>query len=146
MSLLSEIRKLEYKDVFRYTSAFFGTVATGFLIIYHFKPELIEKYDILKLAFLSLALTLPLMEINAIISGIMFHKLPGSPESETEKNIEAVMGALKLNVMVIYPSLLVCYLWSLNFKWFLGMVAALEFFLFIFGLVWLLTSAAKTQA
>src|ERR1035441_1749086 len=62
---LPEIRKLEYKDVSRYTSAFLGTIAAGFLIIFHFKPELIEKYDGFKLVVLSLILTLPLLALNA---------------------------------------------------------------------------------
>jgi hypothetical protein len=66
MGLLSEIKGLEYKQGMLFATAFFGTVASGFLIIFQFRPELIEKYDILKIIFLSLALTLPLVVVNML--------------------------------------------------------------------------------
>ena|ERR1017187_8105880 len=145
MGLLSEVEKLNYKQIWVYALVFLGTIASGFLIIFLFKPDLIEKYDVLKLVFLSLALTLPLVEINAVISAILFHNLPNDSENgEAEKNIDAVRGALLLNSIVIYPSLLVCYFCSLKFKWFLGMVGALEFFIFILGMARLLTAKKVT--
>jgi hypothetical protein len=138
---------LEYKDVSRYTSAFLGTIAAGFLIIFHFKPELIEKYDGFKLVVLSLILTLPLLALNAIISACLYHKLPDNHETtEKEKNIDATMGGLMFNFLTICASVLICYLWSLNFKWFLGLLAVFELLLAFGAVLRLLYSSPKAQA
>jgi hypothetical protein len=134
MSWPSDILKLEYKHIWLCISVFLGTIAAGFLIVFHFKPELVEKYDIFKLLVLSLALTLPLLLINAVIAAFLYDRLPDDYENETAKNVDITKGALGLNAVVIYFSLLVCYFASLHFKWFLGIVAGLEIFM-LFGSV-----------
>src|SRR5208282_103217 len=97
MGLLSEVRSLNYKLSTLYVSAFFGTVASGFLIIFKFRPELIEKYDDFKLIFLSLSLTMPLGLINVI--NMVLH----NPERETpnielsERRLRIISGAFLLN-------------------------------------------------
>lgn len=92
MSWPSDIRKLEYKHIWLCISVFLGTIAVGFLIIFHFKPELVEKYDIFKLLVLSLALTLPLLLINAVIAAFLYDRLPDDYENETAKNVDITKG------------------------------------------------------
>jgi hypothetical protein len=132
MNWISEIRKLEYKHIWLCFSIFMGTISAGFLIVFHFKPELVEKYDVFKLLVLSLALTLPLLPINAVITGFLYHRLPDDYENEMAKNVDMTKGALGLNAVVIYFSLLICYYWSFNFKRFFWIVAGLEI-LMLFG-------------
>jgi hypothetical protein len=120
MSLLSEIKGLEYKQGLLFATAFFGMVASGFLIVFQFRPELIEKYDILKIVFLSLALTMPLVTINVIQITLR----PSRAEFEDKKLL--IGAAMFVNVFVIYVPLLVCYLFSLRFRWFLGLVSFIE--------------------
>ena len=102
MNWISEIRRLEYKHIWLCILIFTGTIAAGFLTVFHFKPDLVAKYDIFKLLFLSLALTLPLLPINAVITGFLYDRLPDDYESETAKNIDITRGALGLNAVVIY--------------------------------------------
>jgi hypothetical protein len=128
MGLLSEIKGLEYKQGVLFVTAFFGLVAAGFLIIFQFRPELIEKYDILKIIFLSLALTLPLVVIILLNIALRLPK-------EADRWL-MIGGAMFTNVFVIYAPLLVCYLFSLRFRWFLGMVLFVEF-------CWLLEGARR---
>src|ERR1039458_5491708 len=127
--------KLEYKHVWILITGFLGTIAPGFLILYHFKPELFEKYDVFKLTILSLSLTLPLLIINSLITGMLFYKLPHESESETDKNVEATKSALSLNALVIYISLLVCYFNSSSFKHLLKLFLEWEIGLFILGII-----------
>jgi multisubunit Na+/H+ antiporter MnhC subunit len=131
MSWPSEMLKLEYKHIWLCVLIFLCTIAAGFLVVFHFKPELVEKYDIFKLVVLSLALTLPLLSINAVTAAFLYDRLPDDYESETAKNVDITRGALMLNAIVIYVALLVCYFASLNFNWFLGIVAGLEMFMLI---------------
>jgi hypothetical protein len=66
MGLLSEFKGLEYKQGMLVATGFLGMAASGFIVIFQFRPELIEKYDIFKIIFLSLSLTMPLAILNAI--------------------------------------------------------------------------------
>jgi O-antigen/teichoic acid export membrane protein len=129
--------KLEYKHVWLIITGFLGTLAPGFLILFHFKPELFEKYDVFKLIILSLSLTLPLLIINSLIAGIMFYKLPDDEESttETQKNVDATRAALSINALVIYSSLLFCYFNSSSFKHLLKLFLYWEIGLFIYGII-----------
>jgi hypothetical protein len=129
MGLISEIRKLEYKHIWLCISVFLGTVSPGFLIIFHFKPELIATCDIFKLLVFSLALALPLLPVNSVAIAFLYDRLPNDYENETAKNVDITRGALGLNAAVLYFSLLVCYFWSLNFKHLFWLVVGLEIFL-----------------
>jgi hypothetical protein len=140
MDWLSSFLKLEhkhYKPIMFGISVFLGTVAAGFLIIFQFKPELVEKYDIFKLLVFSCALTLPLISINAVITAFLYARLPDDYENETAKNVDITRGAFQLNAGVIYLSLLICHFWPLNFRYFFWMIVVLEM-LMVFGsmLVW----------
>lgn len=59
MSILAEIDKLKGRHFLFGLIAFLGTIGPGFLIIYRYHPELVEKYDIGKLVLFASALTLP---------------------------------------------------------------------------------------
>lgn len=126
MSWISETRKLEYKHIWLCISFFLGTVAPGFLTIFHFKPELVDRYDIFKLLIFSLALTLPLLPINAVTTAFLYDRLPDDYENETAKNVDITKGALSLNAVVSYLSLLICYFGSLNFRHFFWIIVVSE--------------------
>ena len=49
MSIFSEIEKLKAKHVLFGLVGFLGTIGPGFLLIYRYHPELVEKYDVGKL-------------------------------------------------------------------------------------------------
>jgi len=135
MSWPSEILKLEYKNIWLCISVFLGTVAPGFLTVFQFKPDLVGQYDVFKLLIFSLALTLPLLSFNSLPASFLYDRLPDDYENETAKNVDITRGALLLNAIVLYFSLLVCHFASLKFKWFLAIIAALEFLLLIGSIV-----------
>jgi hypothetical protein len=137
MISIAEILKLEYKQIWLCISGFLGTVGAGFLIVLLFKPEFIEKYDIFKLLVLSLALTLPLLPINAVTTAFLYDPLPDDCKNETARNVDITKGALGLNAVVIYSSLLICYFRSLDFKWFFGIVLGMEIVMLLLSMfVW----------
>jgi hypothetical protein len=139
---LLESRKLEYKHIWLFISAFLGTIAPGMLIIFHFKPEIMEKYDILKVVCLSLALTLPILIVNSFNCALLYHNIPDDSENrttdtqkaETQKNSDITRTALLLNAIVIYLPFVICYFGSLRFKILVIMILVLEMFIFLVGL------------
>jgi hypothetical protein len=92
MGLFSEARALDYKIVGLYFSGFLGIVASGFLIIFQFKPELIEKYDDIKTILFSAALTMPIATIN-IITVVLITPRPKEEEKEKDWRINSIGAA-----------------------------------------------------
>jgi hypothetical protein len=127
LSILSELQNLKAQHIALYVGAFLGTVAPGFLIIYYFRPELIERYDIFKLTFFSVSMTLPLLVVNlALIWSDIKH---------TEDIWPVFLLAFGVNFVVLYIALIVVYFFSLGFKFYLGIVAFLELVLLLRVLV-----------
>ena len=144
MDWLSSFLKLEYKHIWLCVSIFLGTIGAGFLIVFQFKPELVGQYDIFKLLIFSLALTLPLLFFNTLPISFLYDQLPDDYENETAKNVDITRGALLLNAIIFYISLLVCHFASFKFKWFLAIVAGLEFLLFTGSMgVWVILKTGK---
>ena len=128
MGLISEIKNLKAKHIVFYFCAFFGALAPGFLIIFYFRPELFEKYDVLKLVFLSLALTMPLLAVNIGVASFL-------RSNKTEKE-EFDIAFFLLNPLIdtgfeIYFPLFASYLYSLNFRFFLALIVGAKIFSFI---------------
>ena len=92
---------------------FLGVVAPGFLVIYHYHPDFIEKYDIVKLSIFSAALTMPVLFANFIIT-VITHPKKVEPDISDILALSAIGAA-----SMLYCGLLVAYLFHLSF---LGMV------------------------
>lgn len=133
MEIFSDIKKLDYKIIGLYVSGFLGIIGSGYLIIFQFKPELMEKYDNVKLIFLSAAMTMPIAIVNLLTIYFLNTSRPPN-ETEMEKRINLIGAAMLMNVFVIYPPLLVCYFCSLHFKYFLLGVAVLVGWQFVCAL------------
>lgn len=123
MGFFSEIRELQQKQITLFVVAFLGLVACGFLVIFQFRPELIEKYDILKLTFLSISLMVPNSLFNIICFQLRYKKSKGK---EPTFMAEMTGGGLALNAFIIFPPLVICYWFHLKFKIFMLIIAVLE--------------------
>lgn len=98
---------------------FLSTVAPGCLIWYWFRPEVLTDYDFLKIAVLSLALTLPVLILNiALIS------VPPISKYRTDVSpLKALIYGALVSFVALYLSLLLVYFLNLCFKVFLLTVA-----------------------
>src|SRR5437879_6759127 len=67
MSWLSDLKEIDRPKIVLALMGFMATIGPGFLIIYQFKPELIEKLDIVKLIVFSCSLTLPILLFSSIM-------------------------------------------------------------------------------
>lgn len=65
MGYIQDLKSLEHQHYLLAGLFFAATVGPGFLIIFHFRPELIERYDFLKVALFSMSLTVPYLLVNA---------------------------------------------------------------------------------
>jgi hypothetical protein len=67
MTILSDLKTVEVSHIVLCIAALLATVAPGIAIIYHFRPDLLDKYDVIKLILLSVAFTLPVFLPNFLV-------------------------------------------------------------------------------
>ena len=132
MSMIDDLKTLGANHIAVAVLAFAALVAPGFLTIYHFKPELIEKYDVLKLVLFSLSLTLPLLGLNFVI----FANFP----SERQKALgEEKIGWLAAHGLMATIATGSAFYWALLLSYFLSYIFRYSvsriFVLFLCGLI-----------
>jgi len=112
---LSDLDKIDRSKVAFGLLGFLATVGPGFLIVYLFKPELIEKLDIVKLTIFSCALTTPLLMTNVLANIVIQSK------ENNEGEIASVMGtAFASHIISSYSAIFLAYWfhWEfLRFVW-----------------------------
>jgi hypothetical protein len=132
MSILDDAAKLETGRILAAIGVFFVVLAPGFLTIYLFKPALIVALDTSKLVIFSSSLSLPLVVVNLLFIGYGHERAQKKdPNLPPVDRMDALGGALVLAALIVYPSLLLAYLISLQFKGFLIAIAVLQL---LFGL------------
>ena len=129
MGLLSEIKELKQKQITLLIAVFLGTVCPGFLVIFHFRPELVERYDAFKLILLSLSLTMPLVALNTVL-GAYFEER-NRPPTEQGVPLVAFSVGLFLTAASLFPALLLSYVYGYTFRRFGVIAAGLEFLLLV---------------
>ena len=111
--MLEQIKTLTIDQIVGGIFALVGALCPGFLIVYVFKPELISSLETIKLIIFSISLTLPIIILNiAIIARL-------ESQNSQDEDYEIVGKSLLLSSILFYPVLLLAYLMSLNFKFFL---------------------------
>lgn len=124
MSYIQDIRSLEHHHVLLGGLFFAATFAPGFLILFHFKPDLVESYDFFKLALFSLSLTLPFV----LAHSFLISAIGAADESDEYDHLAAIACACVCSVIILFSSLLIAYLYDATFKIFLLLVAVLTMF------------------
>lgn len=108
MSFISEIRKLEGQHILAATVTFLGAVGPGYLIIYHYHPELMEKYDAIKLTLFAASLCVPFILVSTI--GMAVVSADPSPETLTWQFKVGAFGA----ALSLYGGIFAAYRFKLN--------------------------------
>ena len=112
--MLKEITELTWKQTIGGVFCFLGAIAPGFMILYLYKPELIESLETIKLVIFSLSISLPLFFTN------MFGLSAIDKELEKKKSsFEFAAIAMFLCFATSYPAILYAYLNKLSFEAFL---------------------------
>ena len=119
MTLLSDIRELDGRHLVMGMLGFLGVIGPSFLIIYHYHPDLIEKYDILKIITFSAALSAPILFLNVMIAAVT---APSNGDADQESAL--IMASLGSTTM-LYVALLVAYILKLGILNLFGIVAVL---------------------
>jgi len=125
MNIFKEVKNLTAMQLVVYVFVFLAAVASGVLIIYHFKPQLFEKYDTLKVIVLSLAFTIPILMVNFAVSGIAICGIV-IESKEPPDLYYIVLQAGILTSIIVYSGVLGSYLLSTSFRWFLTVVGSVE--------------------
>ena len=115
MSYIQDIRNLEHHHVLLGGLFFAATLAPGFLIIFHFKPELIERYDFFKLMLFSLSLTVPYV----LFHGFLIHALEALGKKEPGDELAGMAIACMSAIGVLFGSLLLAYSFQKPYRTFL---------------------------
>ena len=137
MMNLNQLLTLSSKDWTRVVSCALATIAPGTLILFRYKPEVIMETGVGTIGLLSLALTLPVLTVNLIVSlPLVFEEIFPEDDSDTIWiNFPWMVAACFHNSLILYPILLLSYFAKLSFKEFLGLVTFFEvtgFFWYIF--------------
>jgi hypothetical protein len=122
MGFISELDKLDLPKVTTSILLFMSSIAPGFLVIFLFRPELVDRFDIFKLTLFTLALTSPLLIINSILG--MFVSV--NPFRIGENISLRLLGGVSINIVVYYPIILMAYLYSWKFHQFILWLISVE--------------------
>ncbi|MEK0337501.1 MAG: hypothetical protein QQN41_08725 [Nitrosopumilus sp.] len=138
-NLIESIKKCSPFDFVFIFLGFLGLLAPGFLVLYLYKPTLIEDLGTVKLFVFSFCLTSPVFILNAI-TVILLHLAGESDQAQTTdkgKNDELQLVFLEctsVTFAAFYVLLVIAYLFKLNFKTFLITMIVLELGFLIFGI------------
>jgi hypothetical protein len=126
---ISEVKKIEAHLVIVLLLVFLSTIAPGFLLLFRFKPELLEKLDSVKLVLLAISLTLPVLVVNVVSVMFVFFSAVGSG-----RDLKVfVLGGCVVTVIAFYGALLGAYLESWTFVRFLASLFGVD----VAILIWL---------
>lgn len=126
MSLVEEIKKLEGLDVGLYLGAFLATIGPGFLLIFMYKPELIESLDTVKVILFSASIGFPLFALNAFITLVL------SKKNEEIDFHDAGLTSGTITSIAFYTTLLTAYYLSPSTKEFIPTLLAINFMAYTF--------------
>lgn len=115
MNIISEFEKLKGKHFLMGLIGFLGTIGPGFLIIFHYRPELVERYDIGKLLVFASALTLPFLFANVMAYILLVSKI----ETKVSHADGLIYGAL-FSTFYLNLSLAFAYFSEWGFRHFVG--------------------------
>lgn len=121
MSYVQDLLSLNQRHLNLAISFFGGTVAPGFLILYHFKPDLVNEWDFFKIVLFSVALTMPSVLLHYVqISSY------GLKTKEGEKDyVGAAILACFTSLFSLHIALVGAYILDWSFREFLmGAVAS----------------------
>ncbi len=125
MSAIDEVRKLKASDFALIIGIAFSVVIPGVLTVYLHEPALFSELEMTKLLLLASVFTMPVVLIN-------FVALYWTEDKEDTQG-KLLIDSMALACLVLLPALLVSYLFSLSYKWHIGVV--LVFQLVVFYLV-----------
>jgi len=121
MSWISEIKEFKPKTTATWIGIFMGTVSPGFLILYQYRPELIEKLDIIKLIIFAISLTLPVFVVN-LANMIDYKKIDPFPDDLKHDLKPLVILASGMTVTELYTALFFAHGYHLKFQTFCAFV------------------------
>lgn len=141
MDIIDQVKKLEAFHIAIFILGFVGIVSPGLLVLFLFKRDLFLSLDFLKLMFLSISLSLPIILCNFFLMG----PISDNSESKTEVG-EALAMALLVSSAVYYLPLVVMYLWGFSLHTFVWTLVGLEVVLVVGSVtVSLLPSSKKKK-
>jgi len=113
MGVLSEVRKLGFFEILNYLLLFAASACPGYLVVLRFLPQSFSNLDFLKLVFLAVSLTLPLLLADLFLIAIVFY------DRESDDPMEVLMVASLACAASLYVGLLGSFLLALEFRVFM---------------------------
>ena len=131
MGIVEELQKLETREYIIYGISAAGVIGPGLLVLFQFKPELLEKLNLVVLAALSFAISFPFVFLNICFFILTQHH-------ENGPRLDAAEGltlASLVTVFVVYPLLLAANIFDLKPNTFFLVASLVEFLLLAVGIV-----------
>lgn len=119
-SLIEDITKLQPLHIQSAFAIVLSVVAPGYLMVLHFWPKLFFDLDNVKLFFLAISFSLPVLAMNtaAVI---------GSKPFDKQINMGGIyLSAMMISFLMLYGCLLIAWFLKLSFGQFVLIIIALE--------------------
>lgn len=131
MSIISELEKLSFRNVFFYSFLVTAIISSGILFIFIFNQRLFFELDILKLLLLSMAITTPIYAFNCVIAmiGAEFN----DNEGEEERFLLIMFIGIIITLIIISLLALIKLFVAINVKVVIVILLVLELGLFIWS-------------
>lgn len=124
--MFKDWKEFEFNHYAVATTTILAVISPGFLCLLHFKPELVETLDTVKLLVASISLTLPLAIINFVIIAFLTRH-DDNFTHDVEWSFSSFVSAL-----VLYLSLYLAYLFVLPFSQFTFSVIVFDIIAVVF--------------
>jgi len=127
MSYVQDLLSLDQRHMILGTGFFGATVAPGFLILYHFKPDLVNDWDFFKILLFSLSLTTPFV----LLHYVQMRSYGLRTEEGVADYTSAAILACMTSLLSLHLALLGAYFLKWSFREFLIGVCLMTAFCYV---------------
>jgi hypothetical protein len=127
MPVLDDLKQLKHTDFVIATVTFISIVAPGILILQMFKPTLFAALDTIKVIFLAISFTLPIVAVNFFGIGYAGHlKRVRQREPLNDSHGLISFFAMLATFSIFYSAIALAYFCGLSFKNFVEVVCVIQ--------------------
>lgn len=132
MTLINDIKSFEAKHYLLLFLIYVSVVVSGVLIIFQFKPYLVNQFDPFKLLLLGSSITIPVLCLNTL--SILFIFFEEKDDINVSLPVAFTAGSL-LTTVILFLALYLSFLLKLNFKIFSLAVISIDILFLILILI-----------
>jgi hypothetical protein len=129
MNFVDDFKKLKRVEIMHFSILFLALIASGFLLIYLYRIDLLISLSTLKLIIFSISLSSPIYILNYLL--VAYHEDYEDKQKKAEKADTISMISSSFSFVIMNFTTLFAYLFDLSFKYYILSIFVIEIILFI---------------